>query len=82
MMAAMLTLTLNSLLLVLRTHRSLMLENLALRHQLAVLQRSAPNKRQRLSERFSKSLHRAVDDDSGLGRRSYMRGDNSKLPMV
>ena len=40
MMAGMFTLSLNGFLLVLRTRRSLMLENLALRHQLAVLSRS------------------------------------------
>src|SRR5262245_2199127 len=48
MMAAMLALMLSSLLLVLRTHRFLLLETLALRHQLAVLQRAAPRPRLRL----------------------------------
>jgi len=45
------TLTLNGFLLVLRTRRSLMLENLALRHQLAVLQRSSPRPRLRTFDR-------------------------------
>jgi transposase InsO family protein len=52
MMAGMLTLTLNALLLVLRTRRSLMLENLALRHQLAVLQHSSPRPRLRPADRL------------------------------
>ena len=51
-MAAMLALMLSSLLLALRTHRSLMLETFALRHQLAVLQRSAPRPRLRPSDRL------------------------------
>src|SRR5437867_1110423 len=51
-MAGMLTLALNGFLLVLRTRRSLMLENLALRHQLAVLQRSSPRPRLRISDRL------------------------------
>jgi hypothetical protein len=38
MMAAMLTLILTGLLRGVRTHRALVLENLALRHQLGVLQ--------------------------------------------
>ena len=42
MMADMLTLILIGLLRGIRAHRALVLENLALRHQLAVLQRSAP----------------------------------------
>jgi hypothetical protein len=52
MMADMLTLTLNGVLLALRTRRSLMLENLALRHQLAVLQRSSPRPRLGPSDRL------------------------------
>ena len=52
MLATMLALMLSSLLLVLRTHRSLMLETLALRHQLAVLQRSSPRPRLRPSDRL------------------------------
>ena len=40
MMAGMITLILTSLLRGIRTQRALVLENLALRHQLAVLQRS------------------------------------------
>jgi len=52
MMAGMFTLTLNGFLLVLRTRRSLMLENLALRHQLAVLRRSSPRPRLRTSDRL------------------------------
>src|SRR5436309_2371539 len=42
----------NGFLLVLRTRRSLMLENLALRHQLAVLQRASPRPRLRISDRL------------------------------
>ena len=41
-MAGMIRLILTGLLRVLRTRRALVLENLALRHQLAVLQRTAP----------------------------------------
>jgi len=52
MLAGMLTLTLNGFLLVLRTRRSLMLENLALRHQLAVLQRSSLRPRLRPADRL------------------------------
>jgi putative transposase len=52
MMAAMLTLILIGLFRVVRTHRALMLENLALRHQLAVLQRTARRPRLRPSDRL------------------------------
>ena len=48
----MLTLILTSLLFALRTHRALALENLALRHQLAVLRRAAPRPRLRRSDRL------------------------------
>jgi len=48
----MFTLMLNGFLLALRTRRSLMLENLALRHQLAVLRRSSPRPRLRTSDRL------------------------------
>jgi hypothetical protein len=51
MMAGMMTLILIGLLRGIRTHRALVLENLALRHQLAVLQRSAPRLRLRRSDR-------------------------------
>jgi hypothetical protein len=51
MMAAMLTLILTGLLRGVRTHRALVLENLALRHQLGVLQRTAPRPRLRPSDR-------------------------------
>jgi putative transposase len=51
MMAGMLTLILTGLLFALRTQRALVLENLALRHQLAVLQRTAPRPRLRPSDR-------------------------------
>jgi len=47
----MIALVLTSLLRGVRTHRSLVLENLALRHQLAVLQRTAPCPRLRRSDR-------------------------------
>ena len=47
----MLTLILTGLLFALRTQRALVLENLALRHQLAVLQRTAPRPRLRPSDR-------------------------------
>ena len=52
MMAGMITLILIGLLRGIRTHRALLLENLALRHQLAVLQRSAPRLRLRRSDRL------------------------------
>ena len=52
MMTGMITLILTGLLRVLRTRRSLVLENLALRHQLAVLQRTAPRPRLRTSDRL------------------------------
>jgi putative transposase len=51
MMAAMLILVLTGLLRGVRTHRALVLENLALRHQLGVLQRTAPRPRLRASDR-------------------------------
>jgi hypothetical protein len=52
MMTGMITLLLTGLLRVLRTRRALVLENLALRHQLAVLQRTAPRPRLRPSDRL------------------------------
>jgi hypothetical protein len=52
MMAGMMTLILMGLLFALRTRRAMVLENLALRHQLAVLQRSAPRPRLRTSDRL------------------------------
>ena len=52
MMAAMLTLVLAGLLRGVRTQRVLVLENLALRHQLAVLHRTAPRPRLRPSDRL------------------------------
>ena len=51
MMARMTTLILTGLLRVLTTRRALVLENLALRHQLGVLQRTAPRPRLRASDR-------------------------------
>jgi hypothetical protein len=51
MMAGMITLILTGLLRVLRTRRPL-LENLALRQQLAVLQRAVPRPRLRRSDRL------------------------------
>jgi hypothetical protein len=51
-MASMLTLILTGLLFALRTRRALALENLALRHRLAVLQRSVPRPRLRTSDRL------------------------------
>src|SRR5262249_43083731 len=52
MMASMITLILTGLLRLLRTRRALVLENLALRHQLAVLQRTAPRPRLRPADRL------------------------------
>src|SRR4029453_11128229 len=52
MMAGMITLILIGLLRGIRTHRALVLENLALRHQLAVLRRTAPRPRLRRSDRL------------------------------
>ena len=51
MIAAMLTLILTGLVRVVRTHRALVLENLALRHQVAVLQRTTRRPRLRRSDR-------------------------------
>jgi hypothetical protein len=52
MMAGMLNLILIGLLRGIRTQRSLALESLALRHQLAVLQRTAPRPRLRTADRL------------------------------
>ena len=52
MMAGMMTLILTGLLFALRTRRALVLENLALRHQLVVLQRAAPRPRLRTADRL------------------------------
>jgi transposase InsO family protein len=52
MMAGMITLILTGLLRGVRTHRALVLENLALRHQLAVLRRTTPRPRLRPSDRL------------------------------
>jgi hypothetical protein len=52
MMAGMMPLILTGLLRGVRTQRSLVLENLAFRHQLAVLQRTAPRPRLRISDRL------------------------------
>src|SRR4029450_1336486 len=52
MMTGMITLTLTGPLRVFRTRRALVLENLALRHQLAVLQRTAPRPRLRTADRL------------------------------
>ena len=52
MMTGMIPLILTGLLRMLRTRQSLVLENLALRHQLAVLQRTAPRPRLRISDRL------------------------------
>src|SRR4029453_18558688 len=52
MMAGMITLILTGLLRGVRTQRALVFENLALRHQLAVLQRTAPRPRLRTADRL------------------------------
>ena len=52
MMAGMITLILIGLLRGVRTQRSLVLENLALRHQLVVLQRTVPRPRLRTADRL------------------------------
>ena len=52
MMAGMITLILTGLLRGVRTQRSLVLENLALRHQLVVLQRTVPRPRLRTADRL------------------------------
>jgi putative transposase len=52
MMTGMIPLILTGLLRMLRTRQSLVLENLALRHQLAVLQRTAPRPRLRTADRL------------------------------
>jgi hypothetical protein len=65
MMAGMITLILTGLLRGVRTQRALVFENLALRHQLAVLQRTAPRPRLRRSDRlfFSEA---ACQEESSL----------------
>jgi hypothetical protein len=65
MMTGMIPLILTGLLRMLRTRQSLVLENLALRHQLAVLQRTAPRPRLRISDRllFSEA---ACQEESSL----------------
>ena len=59
----MLTLILSGLLRGARTQHALVLENLALRHQLAVLQRTAPRPRLRPSDRvsFAKTVSGSLD---------------------
>jgi hypothetical protein len=52
MMTGMITLILTGLIRGVRSQRSLALENLALRHQLAVLRRTAPRPRLRPSDRL------------------------------
>src|SRR5512132_2602925 len=52
MMAGMITLILTGLLRGVRTQRSLVFENLALRHQLVVLQRTVPRPRLRTVDRL------------------------------
>src|SRR4029450_13790552 len=52
MMAGMITLILTCLLRGVRTQRSLVFENVALRHQLAVLQRTVPRPRLRNADRL------------------------------
>jgi hypothetical protein len=52
MMAGMITFILTGLLRGVRTQRALVFENLALRHQLAVLQRTLPRPRLRTSDRL------------------------------
>jgi hypothetical protein len=52
MMAGMITLILTGLLRGVRTQRSLVLVNLALRHQLVVLQRTVPRPRLRTADRL------------------------------
>jgi hypothetical protein len=52
MMTAMITLVLGGLFRGVRTQRALVLENLALRHQLIVLRRSTPRPRLRPSDRL------------------------------
>src|SRR4029453_18234746 len=52
MMAGMITLIFTGLLRGVRTQRSLVLENLALRHQLVILQRTVPRPRLRTADRL------------------------------
>jgi hypothetical protein len=52
MMAGMITLILIGFLRGTRTHRALVLENLALRHQLVILQRTVPRPRLRTADRL------------------------------
>ena len=70
----MIALMLTGLLRGVRTRRSLVLENLALRHQLAVLQRAAPRPRLRPSDRlfWVLTIRRAKP---GPGRWSRVHGE-------
>ena len=70
MMAAMLTLILTGLLRGIRAQHALVLENLALRHQLTVLQRTAPRPRLRLSFAKTPSGGQVVDRSALIMPRS------------
>jgi len=71
MMAGMITLILTGLLRGVRTQRSLVLENLALRHQLVVLQRTVPRPRLRTADCLF--LSRSISP-LGLPRLSSLTG--------
>ena len=73
MMTGIITLILTGLLRVLRTRRALVLENLALRHQLTVLQRTAPRPRLRPSDRLFFSGLRSPAGAAWAARRSPLK---------
>jgi hypothetical protein len=75
MMGAMLTLILTGLLRGVRTQHALVLENLELRHQLSVLQRTAPH---RDSERRCPSGPQAHRLPMGPDREEAMKGANPR----
>src|SRR4029453_4471215 len=79
MMAGMITLILLGLLRGVRTQRSLVLENLALRHQLVVLQRTVPRPRLRTADRpFWVLLSRLWAGWKRLGQQLDRRGNGRK----
>ena len=76
MMAGMITLILTGLLRGVRTQRSLVFENLALRHELAVLQRSSPRPRLRTFDRLFWVLLCRLRDP-GIGQPTISHGCES-----
>ena len=79
MMADMIRLILTGLLRGVRTQRALVLENLALRHQLTVLRRSTPRPRLRPSDRLFCVLLSRLWARLGGGRRHRPTGDGDPV---